>query len=98
MTFLWKQKKRRLAEVIDKQSELSIARNLLDVGQEQVILIDGASKKSGEELRGRNSANKVVIVTSEGIQQGDYVRVKITGSSRGTLFGAVIEINPSNLV
>jgi tRNA-2-methylthio-N6-dimethylallyladenosine synthase len=90
-------KKRRLAEVIDKQSELSIARNLLDVGQEQVILIDGASKKSGEELRGRNSANKVVIVTSEGLQQGDYVRVKITGSSRGTLFGTVLEINPSNL-
>jgi tRNA-2-methylthio-N6-dimethylallyladenosine synthase len=90
-------KKRRLAEVIDKQSELSIARNLLDVGQEQVILIDGSSKKSGEELRGRNSANKVVIVTSEGLQQGDYVRVKITGSSRGTLFGSILEINPSNL-
>jgi tRNA-2-methylthio-N6-dimethylallyladenosine synthase len=90
-------KKRRLAEIIDKQSELSIARNLLDVGQEQVILIDGASKKSGEELRGRNSANKVVIVTSEGLQQGDYVRVKITGSSRGTLFGTVLEINPSNI-
>ena len=90
-------KKSRLAEIIDKQSELSLERNRLDVGKEQVILIDGASKKSGDELRGRNSANKVVIVTSEGLQQGDYVRVKITGSSRGTLFGSVLEINPSNI-
>jgi tRNA-2-methylthio-N6-dimethylallyladenosine synthase len=90
-------KKRRLAEIIDKQAELSTARNLLDVGQEQVILIDGASKKSTEELRGRNSANKVVIVTSEGLKVGDYVRVKITESSRGTLFGTVLEINPSSL-
>jgi tRNA-2-methylthio-N6-dimethylallyladenosine synthase len=90
-------KKRRLAEIIDKQAELSTARNLLDVGQEQVILIDGASKKSTEELRGRNSANKVVIVTSEGLKVGDYVRVKITESSRGTLFGTILEINPSSL-
>jgi tRNA-2-methylthio-N6-dimethylallyladenosine synthase len=90
-------KKRRLAEIIDKQAELSTARNLLDVGQEQVILIDGSSKKSAEELRGRNSANKVVIVTSEGLKLGDYVRVKITESSRGTLFGTVQEINPSSL-
>jgi tRNA-2-methylthio-N6-dimethylallyladenosine synthase len=90
-------KKRRLAEIIDKQAELSTARNLLDVGQEQVILIDGASKKSSEELRGRNSANKVVIVTSEGLKLGDYVRVKITESSRGTLFGTILEINPSSL-
>ena len=90
-------KKRRLAEIIDKQAELSTARNLLDVGQEQVILIDGASKKSAEELRGRNSANKVVIVTSEGLKLGDYVRVKITESSRGTLFGTVLEINPSSI-
>jgi tRNA-2-methylthio-N6-dimethylallyladenosine synthase len=69
----------------------------LDLGKEQIILIEGTSKKSNSELRGRNSANKVVIVPGEGIKLGDYVRVKITECSPATLFGEVLELNPSAL-
>lgn len=88
-------KKRRLAEIIEKQTHLSLLRNRQDLGKTQVILIDGVSKKSEDELKGRNSANKVVVVPGKGLALGDYVRVKITDCTSGTLFGEVVEINPS---
>jgi len=87
-------KKRRLAEVITKQAELSSERNKLDFGQEQLILIEGTAKKSDQQLRGRNSANKVVIIPADHAKKGDYVRVKIIEVSQATLFGEVLEVNP----
>lgn len=90
-------KKRRLAEVITKQSELSHGRNKLDLGKEQIILLEGTSKKSEDELKGRNSANKVVIVPNGNYQKGDYLRVRITDCTTATLFGEVLEINPASI-
>ncbi len=87
-------KKRRLAEVITKQSELSHQRNKLDIGKEQLILIEGKSKKSDLEYKGRNSANKVVIVSAGNFKIGDYVLVKITDCTPATLFGEIITVNP----
>ncbi len=83
-------KKRRLAEIIDKQHDLSYARNQLDLGQVQQILIEGSSKRSDEQLKGRNSANKVVIIPKGNHQKGDYAMVRITDCSPATLFGEVI--------
>jgi tRNA-2-methylthio-N6-dimethylallyladenosine synthase len=84
-------KKRRLAEIIEKQHELSFERNKLDVGKTQVILIEGSSKRSEEQLKGRNSANKVVIIPNDGtLKKGDYVKVMIRECSSATLFGEVI--------
>lgn len=90
-------KKRRLAEIITKQSQLSLERNKLDIGQEQVILIEGSSKKSTEDLKAKNSANKVVIIPKGNYQSGDYVKVRITDCTPATLFGEVIELNPNVL-
>ena len=83
-------KKRRLAEIIDKQSQLSYERNKLDLGKIQEILIEGTSKRSNEQLKGKNSANKVVIIPDGPYQKGDYVMVKITDCSPATLFGEVV--------
>lgn len=88
-------KKRRLAEIIEKQSQLSHERNKLDLGKEQVILIEGSAKKSEQQLKGRNSANKVVIIPAGQAKKGDYVKVKITDCSPATLFGEIVEINPA---
>ncbi|MDG1277177.1 MAG: tRNA (N6-isopentenyl adenosine(37)-C2)-methylthiotransferase MiaB [Algoriphagus sp.] len=90
-------KKRRLAEVITKQSQLSHERNKLDLGKEQVILLEGTSKKSQNELKGRNSANKMVIVPNGNYQKGDYLKVRITDCTTATLFGEVLEINPASI-
>lgn len=83
-------KKRRLNDIIQKQSKLSEERNKLDVGKIQEILIEGESKRSEEQLKGRNSANKVVIIEKGNLKKGDYAMVKITDCTPATLFGEVI--------
>lgn len=88
-------KKRRLAEVISKQSALSFGRNKLDVGSEQLIIVEGVSKKSDNDYKGRSTANKVVIVPKGNYKKGDYLKVRITDCTPATLFGEVIAINPA---
>ncbi|REG81382.1 tRNA (N6-isopentenyl adenosine(37)-C2)-methylthiotransferase MiaB [Algoriphagus antarcticus] len=89
-------KKRRLSEVIKKQSASSLERNKLDLGKEQIMLVEGPSKKSEDDFKGRNSANKVVIVPAGNYSKGDYLTVKIIDCTPATLFGEVLEINPKN--
>lgn len=83
-------KKRRLQEVINKQHELSRERNKLDLGKTYQVLVEGTSKRSEDDLQGRNSANKVVIFKNEGAKKGDYVYVKIHDCSHATLFGKIV--------
>ncbi|KEO74544.1 tRNA (N6-isopentenyl adenosine(37)-C2)-methylthiotransferase MiaB [Anditalea andensis] len=83
-------KKRRLQEIIDKQSIHSHERNLLDVGQLQEVLIEGVSKRSTQQYKGRNSANKVVILAEGNYNIGDYITVKITDCTPATLFGEIV--------
>ncbi len=90
-------KKRRLSEIIARQNELSLERNKLDVGTEQVILIEGTSKRSDEQFKGRTSANKMVIIPKGDYGKGDYVKVKITDCTAATLFGEILEINPTHI-
>lgn len=83
-------KKRRLQEIINKQSQLSLIRNQKDIGKIQELLIEGLSKRSDEQLKGRNSANKVVIIPKGNLKIGDYVNVRITDCTPATLFGEII--------
>lgn len=84
-------KKRRLQEIINKQQEISLIRNKMDIGKTQQVLIEGFSKRSEEQLQGRNSANKVVIFDKENCQKGQYVDVEITDCTAATLFGKVVK-------
>jgi tRNA-2-methylthio-N6-dimethylallyladenosine synthase len=83
-------KKRRLAEIIEKQAEISFIRNRQDLGKIHQILIEGVSKRSEDQLMGRNSANKVVIIPKGNYQKGDYVNVLIKDCTKATLFGEVV--------
>src|SRR5688572_583019 len=58
-------KKRRLDEIIHKQTAHSLERNKPDVGKVYRVLIEGYSKRSDKHLQGRNTANKVVVVPAE---------------------------------
>lgn len=84
-------KGRRLNEIIALQNELSIESNRRDVGKEFIILVEGESKRSPEQLCGRTSQNKMVVFDRGDHEAGDYVRVRITGSSSATLFGEEIK-------
>lgn len=83
-------KGRRLNEIIALQNELSVESNRRDVGKEFTILVEGESKRSPEQLCGRTSQNKMVVFDRGDHKAGDYVRVRITGSSSATLFGEEI--------
>ena len=84
-------KKRRLQEIIDRQTRHSLERNKLDVGRDFKVLVEGFSKRSNEFLYGRNSANKVVVFPKENFEKGQYVTVHVDGCSGATLFGKVIK-------
>jgi len=83
-------KKRRLQEIIDKQRELSLLRNQSDIGKIHRVLVEGFSKKSEADLSGRNDQNKMVIFPKGNFKKGDYVNVRVTSCSVGTLFGEPI--------
>ncbi len=85
-------KTQRLTEIINLQNELSAESNARDVGKCFEVLIEGPSKRSNEQLCGRNSQNKMVVFDSApNLKAGDYVWVEITASSSATLLGKIVE-------
>lgn len=84
-------KKRRLQELVDLYREHSLRTMQKEVGKTFKVLVEGFSKKSDEQLQGRTDQNKVVIFAKENFVKGDYVMVKITHCTAGTLFGEVIK-------
>ena len=80
-------KSRRLQEIIDLQLELSRESNEKDLGKEFEVLIEGFSKRSREQLFGRNEQNKVIIFDKKNYRIGQFANVVITGSTSATLFG-----------
>jgi tRNA-2-methylthio-N6-dimethylallyladenosine synthase len=83
-------KKRRLSEIIRKQREHSLERNQPDVGKIHKVLIEGFSRRSNDDLQGRNSANKVIVFPKENFGKGQYVNVMVEGCTGATLFGKVV--------
>ena len=84
-------KKRRLAEVIEVQSEISHESNKRDIGKSFEVLVEGDSKRSVEDFKGRNSQNKVIIFPKvAGIEPGDYVMVCVDEVTTATLKGKIL--------
>ncbi len=83
-------KKRRLNEIIEKQQQHSLLRNQQDIGKVFNVLVEGYSKRSDEQLQGRNSANKVVVFPKEDFQKGQYVAVRIKDCTAATLLGEAL--------
>ncbi len=84
-------KKKRLQELVDLYREHSLRTMQKEVGKTFKVLVEGFSKKSDEQLQGRTDQNKVVIFAKENFKKGDYVFVKITHCTAGTLFGEVLK-------
>ena len=84
-------KKRRLSEIIELQNNISRSENLKDIGKTFKVLIEGDSKRSDLDFKGRNSQNKMVIFPKkEGLKAGDYTYVKVTESNSATLKGEIV--------
>jgi tRNA-2-methylthio-N6-dimethylallyladenosine synthase len=84
-------KKRRLSEIIEKQTSHSLLRNKADVGKVFKVLIEGFSKRTNEDLQGRSTSNKVIVFPKGNHKKGEYVNVKVEVCTGGTLVGQVID-------
>ena len=81
-------KTKRLQEIINLQQQISFELNQELIGEDEIVLVEGFSKKSDKFLSGRSDSNKVVILPAdEDIKVGDYVKVKINRATSATLFG-----------
>ncbi|MBK9193197.1 MAG: tRNA (N6-isopentenyl adenosine(37)-C2)-methylthiotransferase MiaB [Crocinitomicaceae bacterium] len=86
-------KKRRLNEVQTLQHDLAFKNNSAAIGKTFEVLVEGISKRSSDEVYGRNSQNLTVIFPKENFKPGDYAMVKITESTSATVRGIAVNNN-----
>ncbi|WP_010181535.1 tRNA (N6-isopentenyl adenosine(37)-C2)-methylthiotransferase MiaB [Aquimarina agarilytica] len=89
-------KKRRLQEVIDKQQAHAKLRTAEYLGKTLEVLVERTSKKSAEQWSGRSEYNTVTVFNKESYKVGDFVKVKITDCTSGTLIGEAIGLSENN--
>jgi tRNA-2-methylthio-N6-dimethylallyladenosine synthase len=83
-------KKRRLQEIVDLQQKHSGERTREGLGKVHKVLVEKVSKKSSNQLSGRNSQNLTVVFPRENFKPGDYVNVLATDCTSATLIGVVV--------
>lgn len=84
-------KSRRLTEIIEVQSKISLENNQKMIGKVVTVLIDSVSKKSEMDLCGRNDQNNIVVFPREDYQLGDYANVLIERVTGTTLIGKAVK-------
>ncbi|HEY1202087.1 MAG TPA: tRNA (N6-isopentenyl adenosine(37)-C2)-methylthiotransferase MiaB [Niastella sp.] len=84
-------KKKRLDEIVKLQNALSHESNLQDLGKTFKVLIEGDSKRSDQDWKGRTSQNKMVVFPKEQypLNKGSYVMVKVIDCTGATLLGKI---------
>ena len=85
------EKIRRLNQLITLQTEMSALANRRDEGKTFDVLVEGYSKRSRQQLMGRNEQNKAVVFDRGNHHIGETVRVRITSSTSATLLGEAEE-------
>lgn len=91
-------KSARLEEIIALQGQHSLKQHQEQVGKTVKVLIEGPSKRSDEQLFGRDDRNSVVIFDRGELKKGQYVMVHIKDCTSATLFGDVVEVLPPHPV
>ncbi|MDP4237671.1 MAG: tRNA (N6-isopentenyl adenosine(37)-C2)-methylthiotransferase MiaB [Bacteroidota bacterium] len=92
------EKTRRLNQIIALQNKISEQKNLIEIGKEHTVLIEGRSKKNEAEWKGRTDSNKMVVFPRIDAEVGEYRRVRILRSNSATLFGELIDIKKSKKI
>ncbi|MDI6031923.1 tRNA (N6-isopentenyl adenosine(37)-C2)-methylthiotransferase MiaB [Flavobacterium sp. LB2P84] len=89
-------KARRLQEIVDLQQKHAWFRSEEFIGQTVEVLVEKVSKKSTEEFSGRNSQSITVVFPKEDYKIGDFVNVRITSCTSGTLKGEAVGLSGMN--
>jgi tRNA-2-methylthio-N6-dimethylallyladenosine synthase len=83
-------KSRRLSELIAVHRANALESNEKEMGTIHTVLVEGESKKNNLENGGRSDNNKYVVFAKGESKKGDYVKVKITYVTSGTLKGEIV--------
>lgn len=89
-------KSRRLQEIVDLQGKHSTIRTRHYVGKTVEVLVEKTSKRSENDLSGRNSQSITVVFPRENYKIGDFVNVEITDCTSGTLIGKAVGYSDMN--
>jgi tRNA-2-methylthio-N6-dimethylallyladenosine synthase len=89
-------KLRRLQEIVALQREHSAMRTQEFVGKTVEVLIEKDSKRSDKDWSGRNPQNIMVVFPKENYKIGEFVNVKITNCTSGTLLGEAVGYSGMN--
>lgn len=84
-------KSRRLSEIIALQNRLSLENNQQYIGKVVRVLADSLSKKSDQDLSGRNDQNIKVVFPAGSYKIGDFVDVLVERVTTTTLIGKAIK-------
>lgn len=88
-------KQRRLSEVISQFYSILTEKVKLSVGQDELVLVEGPSKKDKTFLSGRSDSGKMIVFPAVPIEKtgefskqiprvGEYVQVKVTSTTGAT--------------
>ena len=83
-------KLKRMQEILALQRKHCMEGNKSDIGKVFEVLVEAHSKRSKEQVFGRNTQNKAILFKSEKHKPGDYVNVRITSCTSGTLIGELL--------
>lgn len=83
-------KKRRLAQVVELHRRQALESMQKDLGKTFKVLVEGTSKRSENDLFGRNDQNKVIVFPRGNYEKGQYVQVKVVDCTAATLIGKVV--------
>lgn len=89
-------KKRRLAEIVQRQREHSEIRTKEYLNTTVEVLIERESKKSNNQWSGRTSQNVVAVFPKEHYNIGDLVNVDVKDCTSATLIGEAIGYSKDN--
>jgi tRNA-2-methylthio-N6-dimethylallyladenosine synthase len=85
-------KKTRLKALQDRilMQASQISRKM--VGTRQRILVEGTSRKSEEEMKGRTENNRVVNFAGAEVKSGQFIDVTITEALNNSLRGEIVAL------
>lgn len=85
-------KTERIMTLNQLQNSISLKKNQAHLGEIHKVLIEEEStKKSSQQVQGRNDGNKIVILPKGHLKRGDFVEVLITDATPHVLRGEIVK-------
>jgi tRNA-2-methylthio-N6-dimethylallyladenosine synthase len=82
------EKGHRLTQVIELQHAISAGRNDRWIGRDVEVLVEGPARRDSGQLYGRTRQFKALVFANDGTPAGTLRRLRVTGATPVTLFGA----------